>query len=135
MLCARAHHERIDERGHGLRELLLEEQTGQRILELETQTQLGATAVLADGRQHPLAFQRAERPTHELHGDALVGVEPVAGREFPVQRTLANPDGRHYFTLRARHDLRVRAPGEEAGVALDIVDDLEDSRRRLGDDR
>src|SRR6185503_13271522 len=130
--CAR--HECIDQRGHRLTELLLEEHRGQSVLERKAHVQLGAAAVLADRAEQPLALEGAERPADELHGDAPVGLELVAGRELPMERALANPHGCHYLPLAARENFCVGAPRQEARIAFDVVDDLEDPAWGLGND-
>src|SRR6202035_4682340 len=97
--------------------------------------ELHAATVGLDRRQPPLALQGAKRPAHQLHADAAVSLERVAGGELTVQRTLPDAKGRDDLLLRARLQPGVGAPGQELRIALDIVDEREQLGGRLADER
>src|ERR1700729_347472 len=100
-LRACAGHEGIHERRCGFRELLLEQQRRQRVLEGETHAQLRAAPVSANWSQQPLPFQHSERTADEVHENTTIGLQHIARGELALQWTALYADGRDNFLRRA----------------------------------
>ena len=104
----------------------------QRIGEREAHVELDAAAVVADGRERPLAVELAEWARHELMRDArcrgssvLRVVNSALQRAAAARRCVAT-----ISRSRARHRrARCVHPGTNCGIALDVVDQREHAAR------
>src|SRR5581483_4009542 len=70
-----------------------------------------------------------------MHQHASIPLELVASGELTLQRSALNTDGRDDLAVGFRQHPRMGAPGNEARITLDVVDELVQPRRRLGDQR
>src|SRR6202042_2505195 len=80
-------------------------------------------------------FEHSERAADQVHENTTIGLQHIARGELALQRAALYADGRDDFLRCARLHFRVRAPGQELWITFDIVDEREQQRRRLADER
>ena len=90
--------------------------------ELEVQYKPHSATILSQLCECPSAFEAFERSLLQRQFDTRVRHQAVTRREFLVQWTFGNPDGRNHFFRETRENLRTSTPWQELRIGFDVID-------------
>ena len=112
----------------GLADQPLEQLRAELVIEL----QLGLARGLGQGLKSPDPGEMSERPVAKLNHHLVGAPAAVLGREMRVHTVVAEVDAHQRATLRLAEDPCSGAPGEEARVVFDALDQIEHLPRAVG---